>query len=158
MNNAEHISLANLDFSNLDWIHDEGGPQYDYNVDYWTAFLGANLEAGTVDFLTKWAPNAYCPLHRHLGHTTTLVLQGEHHAIDMDDPDQAHTIRHPGSYSQKQAGDLHMEYAGPEGAILYFSMQAVDGKLFQMMQGDEVVSESPIEVFVKNMGGTANIG
>ena len=153
MGNAGQISGSDLDFSNLNWIHHGNSPEFDYHIDYWLAFLGADLEAGTVDFLTKWAPNAYCHYHRHLGDTTTLVLQGEHHTIDMDDPDRAHTVRLPGSYSKKPAGDLHMEYAGSEGAILYFSMKAIDGKIFQMLLGEEVISESPIEVFVENVRG-----
>ncbi len=155
-NSVTQLAGPGLDFSNLNWIHSEGSPEFDYHIDYWLAFLGADLEAGTVDFLTKWAPNAYCHYHRHLGHTTTLVLQGEHHTIDMNDPNQAHTVRRPGSYSQKPAGDLHMEYAGPDGAILYFSMKAVDNKIFQMLLGDEVISESPLEVFVENISAAAN--
>jgi hypothetical protein len=151
MNSAEKIAAKGLDFDNLNWIHNEGGPEFDYHIDYWLAYLGADLEAGTIDFLTKWAPNAYCHFHRHLGDTTTLVLQGEHHTIDMNDPDHDHKIRLPGSYSKKAAGELHMEYAGSEGAIVYFSMKEVDGKIFESLLGDQVIGGSSAASMVENI-------
>ena len=153
MNSAEQIAGAGLDFSNLNWIHYEGSPEFDYHIDYWIAYLGADLEAGTIDFLTKWAPNANCHCHRHVGDTTSLVLQGEQHTIDMNDPDRAHTVRLPGSYSQKSAGDLHMEYGGPEGAIVYFSMKEVDGKIFETVLGDQVVSDSSAASMQETIAG-----
>lgn len=151
INSAEQILATDFDFDNLSWIHNQGGPEFDYHIDYWLAFLGADLESGSIDFLTKWAPNAYCHYHRHLGDTTTLVLQGEHHTIDMNDPERDHKIRLPGSYSKKPAGDLHMEYAGPEGAIVYFSMKEVEGKIFESLLGDQVIGDSSAKSMMENI-------
>ncbi|MGE4093394.1 MAG: hypothetical protein AB7G75_21420, partial [Candidatus Binatia bacterium] len=61
----------------ITWVHLEGSPRFDYPIDYWIAILGAQPEKGKIDFLSKWAPNSYCHFHRHLGETTTLVLEGE---------------------------------------------------------------------------------
>ena len=74
------ISAFNL--NNLKWVHIEGGPEFDYPINYWLAILGAKPEAGCLDFLVKWEPDSYCHFHRHIGDTTTLILEGEHHVVE----------------------------------------------------------------------------
>lgn len=63
--------------SPISWVHLEGSPKFDYPIDYWSAILGARPETGSIDFLIKWAPDAYCHFHRHVGETTTLVLEAQ---------------------------------------------------------------------------------
>ncbi len=41
--------------------------------------------------------------------------------------------------ARNPAGDLHMEYAGPQGSVVFFSMQAEDGRLFEILDKDENV-------------------
>lgn len=123
----------------IKWIHLEGGSDFDYPIDYWIAVLGAQPEAGRIDFLVKWEPDAYCHYHRHVGATTSMVLEGEHHIVETTATETIHKTRTVGHYAKNPAGDLHMEYAGPQGSVLLFSMQADDGRLFEILDRDENV-------------------
>lgn len=123
----------------IEWIHLEGGSDFDYPIDYWIAVLGAQPEAGRIDFLVKWEPDAYCHYHRHVGETTSLVLEGEHHIVEITATETIHKTRTRGHYAKNPPGDLHMEYAGPEGSVLLFSMQADDGRLFEILDRDDNV-------------------
>ncbi|MGB1882752.1 MAG: hypothetical protein ACPHUF_02515 [Gammaproteobacteria bacterium] len=123
----------------VEWKHLLGDETFDYPIDYWYAILSAR-DDGHIDMLFKWEPNAYCHFHRHSVDTTTTVLQGEHHVVEMKDGvELEHRIRLAGDYSHKPAGDLHMEYAGDEGSLVLFNMYAPDGQLFEIMDRDENV-------------------
>ncbi len=104
-----------------------------YRVDYWVAPLGADTAAGRADFLVKWEPNCYCHFHRHTGATTVQVLEGEHHVVEESASETVHKTRRPGHIAKNPPGDLHMEYGGPEGSTLFFSMQTDDGILFEFV-------------------------
>jgi len=119
---------------NIEWMRIKGSPRFDYPIDYWVAVLGVQPETGQIDFLSKWEPNAYCHYHRHLGSTTLLVLEGEHHVVEKTATETVHKVRTPGFFARNPGGDVHMEYGGPQGAVVFFSIQAVeDGKLFDVM-------------------------
>ena len=67
---------------------------------------------GHVDLLYRWAPNAYCHFHRHTAITTSVVLEGELHVMDIDPETGDETqskVRKPGDYACKLPGDIHME-------------------------------------------------
>ena len=72
-----------FDNSQLRWKHFTGSDQFDYPIDYWAALLSARAD-GHVDLLYRWEPNAYCHFHRHTAATTSTVLAGELHIIDID--------------------------------------------------------------------------
>ncbi len=132
--------------STINWVHIEGGPEFDYPINNWLAVLGARPEAGRIDFLVKWEPDAYCHFHRHLGETTTLVLEGEHHVVETTATQTVHKIRKPGDYAHTPGGEVHMEYGGAEGSVLFFSMQVADGNLFEILDKDKnVLSVATIE-------------
>ena len=131
------ISAFNL--NNLTWTHIAGGPNFDYPINYWLAILGAKPESGSLDFLVKWEPNSYCHFHRHIGDTTTLILEGEHHVVETTATETLHKIRPAGHYSRTPDGEAHMEYAGPAGSLVFFSMQSADGRLFEILDKDEKV-------------------
>jgi hypothetical protein len=133
----------------IKWIHIEGSPRFDYPIDYWVAVLGAQPEKGKIDFLSKWAPNSYCHFHRHLGETTTLVLEGEQHIVETTPTQTIHKVRRPGFYARTPGGDVHMEYGGPEGTVVFFSCQADNGRLFEVLDKDEnVLAVATIESFL----------
>ncbi len=117
----------------LQWARLSGGADFDYPIDYWVAVLGTQQEAGRADFLVKWEPNAYCHFHKHVGNTTVLVLEGEHHVVEESETETVHKTRKPGHLARNPPGDLHMEYGGPQGSVLFFSMQADDGILFEFL-------------------------
>ena len=128
-----------FDINSLDWIHFTGGDSFDYPIDYWGAVLSTRAD-GHIDILFRWEPNAYCHFHRHLVDTTTTVLQGEHHVIEMEHGKEIeHKVRLAGDYAHKPAGDVHMEYAGPAGSLLLFNLYAPDGRLFELLDKDENV-------------------
>lgn len=132
-------SLSNFDTSAVEWIHFEEDSRFDYPINYSIGILGTSQEAGTVDFLGKWAPNSYCHFHRHLGATTSLILEGEQHTVETINGESVHTVRKAGDYAQKPGGEAHMEYAGAEGSLVFFCMKAVDGKIFEVLAKDESV-------------------
>ncbi len=93
----------------LRWKHYTGSDKFDYPIDYWSALLSARAD-GHVDLLYRWEPNSYCHFHRHSADTTSLVLEGELHVIDVDPETGAELssrIRKVGDYAHKGPGDVH---------------------------------------------------
>jgi hypothetical protein len=128
-----------LDQDKIQWTHLTGGEGFDYPIAYWCSVVSSR-DDGHIDLLFRWEPNAYCHFHRHLVPTTSLVLEGEHHVIDVDrGRETGRKVRHAGSYAHKPAGDVHMEHAGPEGSLVLFNLHAPDGRLFDMLDRDENV-------------------
>lgn len=133
----------------LDWMRITGTPRFDYPIDYWVAVLHVDAEEGRIDFLSRWEPNAYCHYHCHVGETSLLVLEGEHNVVESKDHETIHKTRKPGFFSTNPGGDVHMEYGGPEGTLVYFSCKAVDGKLFDVLAADgKVLKTATVDEFV----------
>ena len=132
----------------LRWKHFTGSDKFDYPIDYWSALLNARAD-GHVDFLYRWAPNSYCHFHRHSAHTTSLVLEGQLHVVDIDPEsgeELSSRVRTAGDHAHKAPGDVHMERGGPEGALVLFSLYAPDGLLAESMAKDgTVLSQSTME-------------
>lgn len=142
MANVETIqsnSVSGFSTDNIEWIHLEGGDDFDFPIDYWMAVLGARPSEGRFDFLVKWEPDSYCHYHRHAAQTTSIVLEGEHHIVETSATETVHKIRTVGHYACNPAGDLHMEYGGAEGSVVFFSVHTLDGKLFDVLDQQENV-------------------
>lgn len=120
-----HADFA-LDDPNLIREYDLSDP--DHPVDNVTFVVGGDPETGRVDFITRWQPNRYCSLHRHLADTISIVLSGEHW---VEKEDGTKKRRLPGHYACTKAGEIHREFAGPEGSTVFFSMQSEQGRAFQ---------------------------
>jgi len=141
-----------FDTSHLQWTHNGDDPRFGYRIDYDVAVLGAEEHLGRMDLLIRWGPESYCHFHRHVGATTTLVLEGEHHVIDVDDDgnEVAHDIRPAGTYRTSPGGDLHMERGGPEGSLVLFSMFEPRGQMFEILDDDQnVIAVSTIESLIE---------
>jgi hypothetical protein len=133
----------------LEWHHIVGGPEFAFPIDYRLAVLGAQPRHRRIDFLVWWAPDAYCHTHRHLADTTTLVLEGEHHIVEVAPTQTVHKTRRAGHFAISPAGDLHLEYGGSAGALVYFSMHAPDGRLYEVLgPRDEVLKVTTIDDLV----------
>lgn len=134
----------------MEWQRILGTPRFEYPIDYWVAILVVQPELGRIDFLSRWEPNAYCHFHRHLGETTTYVLEGEQHVVETTPTETIHKVRKPGFFSRSSGGDVHMEYGGPDGAVVLFSCQAADGgKLFDVLDAKgEVLVTATINDFL----------
>jgi hypothetical protein len=138
-----------LHSSHLEWQQQKGSPRFDYPIDYSVAVTGLDREAGLIEFIAKWAPNAYCHFHRHLGRTMTRVLQGEHHIVETTETQTLHKTRRPGFQGVSPAGDLHMEYGGADGSTVLFLCEAVDGRVFDVVARDgTLIATTTIDDFV----------
>ncbi len=141
-----------LDNQELRWKRFTGNDHLDNPIDYSAALLRANND-GHVDLLYKWAPNSYCHFHRHTAQTTSTVLEGELHVIDVDPEtgkELATKIRKAGDFAAKEPGDVHMERGGPEGALVVFHLYAPDGLLAQSLASDgSILSDSTLEQILK---------
>ena len=141
--------LSRLQSGNFEWQHVKGTPKFDYPIDYSVAVTRIDPALNQIEFLSVWAPNAYCHFHRHLGRTTSTVLKGEHHIVDTTETQTLHKTRRPGFRGQSPAGEMHMEYGGAEGTTVLFVCEAVDGKLFDVLTRDgRVIATATIEDFV----------
>lgn len=138
-----------FDIESMTWGHLLGDENFDYPIDYWYTVL-SHRDDGHIDMLFRWEPNAYCHFHRHLVDTTTTVLQGEHHVIEMAGGREIeHRVRRAGDYAHKPAGDVHMEYAGDAGSLLLFNMYAPEGVLFDILDRDEnVIMQATVDDFL----------
>ena len=96
---------------------------------------------------------------RHSADTTSLVLEGELHVIDVDPETGAELssrIRKVGDYAHKGPGDVHMERGGPEGALVLFSLYAPDGLLAETLTKDgSVLSQSTTEPILAKINARA---
>jgi len=139
--------------SDLRWIENKGSPRYDYPIDYDIAVLGSQPELGRIDLLIRWAPDSFCHFHRHVAATSTLVIEGEHHVIDVghDGNEADHDVRPASSYRISGGGDTHMEQGGPEGSLVLFSMHQRSGRLFEVLDRTthEVIATTTIDTLVE---------
>ena len=141
--------------TDLRWMRLTGSPRFDYPIDYSVAVLRVDEQAGRIDFISRWEPNAYCHTHRHLGETSLLVLEGEHHVVEKSELETVHKIRQPGFFTTNPGGDLHMEYGGAEGSLVFFSCQAVDGDIFDVVDAEgKVLRTATIEDFTSGALGS----
>jgi len=124
---------ADFDLDAVQWMRVGGGPEFDYPIDYYYAVAAADVAKGRVEFLVKWAPNAYCHYHRHLGETAVTILQGEQHLYEERPLETIHKVRQAGFTGRLPHGEQHMEHGGPEGVTILFSIHAPDGRLFDQL-------------------------
>jgi hypothetical protein len=138
-----------LHSNHLDWQHLKGSPRFDYPIDYAVAVTNVDRDAGLIEFIAKWSPNAYCHFHRHLGRTASRVLQGEHHLVETTETQTIHKTRRPGFQGQSPAGEIHMEYGGAQGTTVLFLCEAIDGKVFDIVARDgTVLATTTVDDFV----------
>lgn len=131
-----------------EWMHITGTPRFDYPIDYWVAVLAVDPDEGRIDFLSRWEPNSYCHYHRHVGETSLLVLEGEHNVVETNATETVHKKRRPGFFATNPGGDVHMEYGGEDGTLVYFSCKAVDGKLFDVLdENGKVLNSATVDDF-----------
>lgn len=110
-------------------------------LSFWV--LGVNDVRQKVDIFFRLAPEARCPIHRHVGPTDTLVVEGEHRTFARTEGawhlDQ---VRAPGFFASNEGDHTHYEQGGPEGAILLLSMTAVDGVIWEVLDDHGTVIDT----------------
>jgi len=141
--------LERLQNDRFDWQRLTGTRRFDYPIDYSVAVTRVDRDAGLIEFIAKWAPNAYCHFHRHLGRTATWNLEGEHHVVETTPMQTLHKTRRPGFQGQTPPAELHMEYGGAQGSTVLFLCEAVDGNLFDVVANDgTVLATATLDDFV----------
>src|SRR5574341_2011118 len=131
------MSSYQFDTRQVKWIHVTQPPDPEYRVDHEYAVLGGNPATGVLDMLVRFAPGGHCPRHRHVAPTSTLVLEGEQHLFDTDaDGRPRHRVRRAGDYAISHGGDLHVEGGGADGGLIYLTLHARDGHLFDVVDAE----------------------
>jgi len=115
-------------------------PVFD-GLSFWV--LGVNDVRQKVDIFFRMAPHARCPVHRHVGPTDTLVVEGEHRTFvraaggwELDE------VRAPGFFASNEGDHLHVEEGGADGTILMLSMTAVDGVIWEVQADDGTILDT----------------
>lgn len=99
------------------------------------AMYDVDDERNIVDFILKFESNSVIFLHRHMAHTNTLVVQGDH-VIYEPDGKAIKEVRLTGSYTSSPAGDAHREGGGADGAVVYYSVRGHNDRLFDVLDDD----------------------
>ncbi|MFT7598825.1 MAG: hypothetical protein ACI8TP_001749 [Acidimicrobiales bacterium] len=151
MNKAPIAKLpADFNLADAKWFHYSGGPKFDYPIDYAVSVVDADVAAGRVDFLSRWAPNSFCHYHRHLGTTMAAVLEGEQHLTETTEHETVTKVRSAGFSGQVPDGEQHMERAGADGLTMLFSVQSPDGRLFEVLDAaGDVLTAATIAEFLE---------
>ena len=128
--------------------HDASTPanfRYDDSAVDWRDFitegcfyrpLNVDTEAKQADMLVKFEPNSECMYHRHAATTTTMVLQGELRVREQSDGGEVINVKRAGSYSIGGEGEIHIEGAGDETAIIFFSMRTDREIIYELLNPD----------------------
>ena len=144
------MNLFQID--DLKWKHFTGSDKFDYPIDFYSSLLSVRPD-GHVELLYWWEPNSYCHFHRHTATTSSLVLKGELHVINIDPKtgeELGVKIRPAGDFASKPPGDVHMERGGPEGALVFFSLYSEDGSLAETLASDgRVLSTSTMDPILR---------
>lgn len=150
MNKAPSAVLpADFDLAEVTWFHYSGGPKFDYPIDYAVSVVEADVDAGRIDFLARWAPNSFCHYHRHLGTTMAAVLEGEQHLTETTEYETVTKVRSVGFSGEVPDGEQHMERAGADGLTMLFSVESPDGRLFEVLDNaGKVITAATISEFL----------
>jgi len=148
-----------LNNNNLNWhtYTDLSDPRYP--IDYADAVLSVS-EDGRLEIVVKWQPNSFCHFHHHTADASSVILQGELIVIDVDPitgEELGQATRAVGDFRHKGPGDVHREQAGPEGALVLFTIFAPEGKIAEALDEERnVISVSTIpKIIAKRAPSTA---
>ncbi len=99
------------------------------------AMFDVDVEKNETDFIVKFEPNSKIFLHRHMAHTNTLVVDGEHRLYEPDG-ETLKEVRPTGSYTSSSPGDAHREGGGAEGCIVFYSVRGESDCLFDVLDDE----------------------
>lgn len=110
-------------------------PSASYLIRHDYTILGHDAEAGTLDMIVRWSNDGgHCPIHRHVGTTTILVLDGEQHLWDLGPGGErlGHRVRRAGDHALTRAEAApHLESGGSTGGLVFFGNHSSDGVLYE---------------------------
>ncbi len=127
--------MAGFDDSKLMWSRLGEEAIFDYLLVH---ALYVDESSNRVAFLGKFEPNEMIVLHKHLGDTDTFVVDGEHVLYEPDSR-EVRDRRPTGRHTASEAGDVHREGGGAQGAIVHYSVSADSDALFDILDDDHNV-------------------
>jgi len=98
--------------------------------------LNVDVDAGQADMLVKFEPHCECLYHRHVAVVSTFVLQGELRVREQTPEGEVIKVKPAGSYSYGGVGEVHIEGAGDETAIIYFGMRTDQDAIYELLNPD----------------------
>ncbi|MFT4584556.1 MAG: quercetin dioxygenase-like cupin family protein [Gammaproteobacteria bacterium] len=98
--------------------------------------LHVDVESGQADMLVKFEAGSECFYHRHVAVVSTLVLQGELRVREQTPDGEVIKVKPAGSYSFGGVGEVHIEGAGDETAIIYFGMRTDTSVIYEVLNPD----------------------
>ena len=107
-------------------------------VEFEYSLLGFDMKSRRVDMMMRYGPLGQSRPHRHLAHTSTFVLAGEHHTVECQPGAPTRTLVHPpGAYHVSQPDDaMHINHAGSDGCTVLMVMTSPSGNLFEFFDDD----------------------
>ena len=144
-----------IDPERVAWREVVGETELPYKVRHEYTILGHDVAAGTLDMVLRWqGDGGHCPMHRHVGTTSVLVLEGEQNTWDLN-PDGSlgkHTVRQAGEYALNLGdGPPHLERGGDAGAIVFFGGHNNAGILYELIDPEmNVIAEVTIDSLVSD--------
>ncbi|MEO0424663.1 MAG: regulator [Pseudomonadota bacterium] len=111
------------------------------------AMLSVDRERRLVDAILKFDGPEAIFLHRHLAHTNTFVIEGEHVIYEADG--QVRERRPAGSFTEAPADTVpHSESGGAGGAVVLYHLRGEQDTMFEILnQRQEVVGTLGVEDF-----------
>lgn len=129
------MALNLLNHNELTWRTYSDLTDKTHPISYADAVLSVS-DDGRLQIVVKWEPNCFCHFHRHTAETSSVVLAGELTVIDIDPStgeEIQRNVRATGDFSHKPAGDVHREQAGPDGALVLFTIYAPNDDVAQAL-------------------------
>ncbi len=102
----------------------------------WYRLLNVDVPGRKTDMLIKFEPHSECMYHRHTATTTTFVLQGELRVREQRAGGEQVKVKPAGSYSVGGLDEVHIEGAGDDTAIIFFSMQTEGEVIYELLNPD----------------------
>ena len=143
------MNQTSFDSDQVEWRRITDPSCVEYKIDFEFSLMGFDRDAGRLDMLLRYATGqGHCRRHRHVASTMTLVLEGEQHLKELqEDGSVKHILRRKGDYALAPADARpHLEHGGDVGGIVFLSMWAPDGILFEYFSEDSYSSWGTVSI------------
>ena len=143
------MNQTSFDSDQVEWRRITDPSCVEYKIDFEFSLMGFDRDAGRLDMLLRYARGqGHCRRHRHVASTMTLVLEGEQHLKELqEDGSVKHILRRKGDYALAPADARpHLEHGGDVGGIVFLSMWAPDGILFEYFSEDSYSSLGTVSI------------
>ena len=143
------MNQTSFDSGQVEWRRITDPSCVEYKIDFEFSLMGFDRDAGRLDMLLRYARGqGHCRRHRHVASTMTLVLEGEQHLKELqEDGSVKHILRRKGDYALAPADARpHLEHGGDVGGIVFLSMWAPDGILFEYFSEDSYSSLGTVSI------------